>query len=160
MNEPERIFCYVSIIFMNCFGIRQVPDRCMATYYNDWPWHRQIHDVEYNASWSRRAVQMSYEAWLIGRDMDASKKVFCGNGEFSTWLWALHRCPEERKCACYITFCKISSYMPHNLKIVAHVSILTPFCLVLIPFFRLIRTPIATIDWILWERFGSTREKK
>ena len=34
-----------------------------------------IHDVENNASWSRRAVQISYEAWLIGRDMDASKKI-------------------------------------------------------------------------------------
>ena len=60
-------------------------------FQDDWPRHRLIHDVEYNASWSRRAVQIGYEAWLIGRDMDASKKSFCGNGDFSAWLWTLHR---------------------------------------------------------------------
>jgi hypothetical protein len=35
MNEPERIFCYVSIICMSCLGIRQAPDRCLATYDYD-----------------------------------------------------------------------------------------------------------------------------
>jgi hypothetical protein len=33
MNEPERIFCYVSIICMSCLGIRQAPDRCLATLF-------------------------------------------------------------------------------------------------------------------------------
>ena len=35
MNEPERIFCYVSIISMNCLDTRQVPDMCLSTFYYD-----------------------------------------------------------------------------------------------------------------------------
>ena len=35
---------------------------------------------------------IGYEAWLTCDNEDASKKI-CGNGDFSTWLWALHRWP-------------------------------------------------------------------
>ncbi len=48
-----------------------------------------------------------------------------------------------------ITSCRINAYALLALGIVAHVTIMTPFCPYQSPFFRLIRTPIITIDWVL-----------
>jgi len=32
---------------------------------------------------NRKAVQISYGAWLTHRNVDASKKIFCGDRDFS-----------------------------------------------------------------------------
>ena len=42
-------------------------------------------------SWSRKAVQISCERWLIFRKRMPQRK--CDNRDFCIWLWILHRCP-------------------------------------------------------------------
>jgi len=39
--------------------------------------------IEVTQAPSRKAVQISYEAWLRGRNVDASKKILCGRRDFS-----------------------------------------------------------------------------
>ena len=74
----------------------------------------------------------------------------------------VHRiqCPMWMKGACSITFLIIWTCNTDRLEAATHVSKKSPFCTFLCPFFRLIPTPITTIDWILWERYGSTKEKE
>lgn len=60
----------------------------------------------------------------------------------------------------FISIWILSTYNIQNSEYHGFVSILTPFCLDLTLFFRLICTPITTIDWISWERYGSIKEKQ
>lgn len=78
------------------------------------------------------------------------EKIFC--------FWRI-QCPTEKIFHHSITFYRINAYVLHATDIVAHVNIMTPICPHQGPFSQLIRTLIITIDWVLWKRYGLTKEK-
>jgi hypothetical protein len=59
------------------------------------------------------------------------------------------QCPIEKMFKHSITFCPLIIYAITTFNIAAHVTIMTPIYPHQSPFFRLIRTPIITIDWVL-----------
>ncbi len=59
------------------------------------------------------------------------------------------QCPGQKISTYVVTYGNISSYSDHKSDISAHVSKMLLFWRYSSPFFRLIRTPVSTIDWIL-----------
>ena len=115
MNEPERIFCYVSIICLNCLDIRQVPDRCLAIVEQ----YRHLPDswpVVVNGYWCEgNLIKWRHQELALRNSAPSTKylRIILVQNDYSLQLVLVHEMtrtdvtvPEHSGCRCQSSFRK------------------------------------------------------